>query len=158
MTKFKETKLKKVFHKKFVFESGKKWHGYVHIFPTNRGMRSAIRQTGTDNGPCRAMCRTYGKVINYPGKGKRGKDTGLVCDIFLSQEDMCMEFVAHEVAHACMGWAKRVNFNWRKSHSIDERKIPYLERPSERWAYAVGRVVEQIVLAYQLKVGTVKKS
>ena len=155
--KLKEKKLTRPMHRKFKFEPTKKWWGEVHVFPTSRGMLMAIRREGPDPGNCAAMCRVYQKVISYPGKGKRGKDTGKVCDIYLSQEDLCVEYIVHEVTHACMAWAKRVGFNWKTSHSVDERKIPYFERPSERWAYAVGRVAEQIVLAYQIKTGILKK-
>ena len=56
-----------------------------------------------------------------------------------------------------MGWANRVLFNWKDSHKHGKKKgVSWVDNDGERWAYAVGRVNEQIFLAYQKKMGIVK--
>ncbi len=146
-------KLTRPIHIKFLFEYGKKWHGGLHIYPTSKGMLR-ITDAGSQNGDpadYAALCRSY-----WPLPRKRGKLTGKIVDLYFNAEEFTIEYITHEATHACMLWAKALKFDWQRSHSAKDHKKKYHRRHSERWATAVGRVCEQIVLAYQRKLARKK--
>ncbi len=155
-------KLKTPLKIKFKFELDEKWHGFAIIYPTHRGMIREIRKDGIDVGDnTGGLCSSYKKVLTYRKGKKRGVDTGLVCHIFLNEEDLGFETIAHEATHACMGWARRIKLFWKRTHGCakgvrDKKGVTWVDNEGERWAYAVGRVSHQIAVAYQRKLARKK--
>lgn len=120
-----------------IYPEYKRLHYRVHVWRTRDEMVAYLRASHTEPGEhCEAMVQTFwrervtstGRVVASPRCG----------DIHFYQDALSEEIISHEMAHATLGWARRIRLG----------TSPLVERggggpvcgDEERFFYANGRL------------------
>lgn len=118
----------------------------VHVWPTRAAMMAYLRSTrgkkrARELEDCAAMCtgRDCFKVL----PGGRMKRSGEFAEINCHRQNLDMEIVAHEVAHAVLAWKRRINLPDTPGDGCD------VSPEEERFCYGFGLMVNEFAWGLQ---------
>lgn len=130
----------------------------VVVWKTLKDFRRANPHNPRTLGLCRSyrtlgLCRSY-RVLRVVAKGSRKRDRykPILGEIHFAVKYLTTGIVAHEAAHAMIGWASEVgciplfeNAQEREAATKSRNGFLTLDDPEERCCFVLGNMVRQIV-------------
>lgn len=118
----------------------KYWRYRVHVLKTRRGLQRVWNRDREPDDYLMGFCETYKGVWEYRGKNKKGKKTGIIGAIVMNEEDLNVEVISHECAHAAFGYCEH-----KRSKKYHKHAGGNAHEDQETYCYAQGRMTDQVI-------------
>lgn len=111
----------------------------VEIHPTRRSMLRSIAKYDDNSEQRAADSRAVCLRFQLAGEDVKQCPLEQIGTIFFTRDDCGSDVVAHELAHAAIGWARRS----KVKPTVTQKGAGYLDEPEERFARCIQHLTSQ---------------
>ncbi len=118
-------------------------HFLVYVWPTKSAMLAHFRREHLHaDRRTVAQCSTYRRLkVDAAGRMRTSPRMG---EISFHLGRVTAEVLSHEVAHAALGWARRIGIRLSDAEGSGRTSQGLVSDAEERYCYGLGRMIEQV--------------